>query len=210
MLTPHDFQHPASQLVDTVRFLGAQGWCPATGGNFSTRVSEDLVLITQSGCDKRHLVEADLMLCQPDGQPLDARLTPSAETVLHSCLYQLDKRIQSVLHVHSVNNTLLSRHCSGPGLAVSGFEMQKALSGIGTHETTLHIPVFDNSQDMPALANLVSDAWQSGLIKVPGLLVRGHGLYAWGSSIKEARRHVEGFEFLFDCLWQERLMERPS
>ena len=208
MLTPHDFPHQASHLVDAVRFLGAQGWCPATGGNFSTRVEEDLVLITQSGCDKRHLVEADLMLCRQDGQPLDSHQSPSAETALHIQIYQLDDSIQSVLHVHSVNNTLLSRHCSGSSLVVSGFEMQKSLSGIGSHDTALHISVFDNTQNIPELAKQVSQAWHSGHIKVPGLLVRGHGLYAWGDSIKTAQRHIEGFEFLFDCLWQERLLER--
>jgi methylthioribulose-1-phosphate dehydratase len=38
--------------------------------------------------------------------------------------------------------------------------------------------------------------------------VRGHGLYAWGKDLNQARRHIEGFEFLFACLWQEQLLER--
>ena len=29
---------------------------------------------------------------------------------------------------------------------------------------------------------------------------------AWGQDINEARRHVEGFEFLFACLMQEKLL----
>ena len=40
---------------------------------------------------------------------------------------------------------------------------------------------------------------------VPGFLIRGHGLYAWGRDIAEARRHVEGLEFLLSCLWQQAL-----
>ncbi|MHA7878822.1 MAG: methylthioribulose 1-phosphate dehydratase [Saccharospirillum sp.] len=208
MLTPHHFRHPASRLVDAVRFLGAQGWCPATGGNFSTRVDDGLMLITRSGSDKRHLTEADLMLCENTGTPLDDRLTPSAETAVHARLYQLDTNINAVLHVHSVNNTLLSRHCAHDTLVVEGFEMQKALEGVRSHDTRVEIPVFDNTQDMPALANALNDAWQMEVFRVPGLLVRGHGLYAWGSCIEQARRHVEGFEFLFECLWQEKRLER--
>ncbi len=32
-----------------------------------------------------------------------------------------------------------------------------------------------------------------------GYLVANHGLYTWGRTIAEARRHVEAFEFLFEC-----------
>jgi|GEM_PF-6747725 len=40
---------------------------------------------------------------------------------------------------------------------------------------------------------------------VPGFLLAGHGLYGWGSSIAEAKRHIEVFEFLMECrLWIER------
>ena len=30
-----------------------------------------------------------------------------------------------------------------------------------------------------------------------GYLIDGHGLYAWGRTMVEARRHLEAFEFLF-------------
>ncbi|MDU1661274.1 MAG: class II aldolase/adducin family protein, partial [Stenotrophomonas maltophilia] len=32
-----------------------------------------------------------------------------------------------------------------------------------------------------------------------GYLIDGHGLYAWGRDMAEARRHLEAFEFLFHC-----------
>jgi methylthioribulose-1-phosphate dehydratase len=33
-----------------------------------------------------------------------------------------------------------------------------------------------------------------------GYLIRRHGLYTWGRTLDEARRHVEIFEFLFECI----------
>ena len=33
-----------------------------------------------------------------------------------------------------------------------------------------------------------------------GYLIRKHGLYTWGRDLDEARRHVEIFEFLFECV----------
>jgi Ribulose-5-phosphate 4-epimerase and related epimerases and aldolases len=36
---------------------------------------------------------------------------------------------------------------------------------------------------------------------VPGVLIRNHGIYAWGESPLAAKRHLEAFEFLFQyCL----------
>ena len=32
-----------------------------------------------------------------------------------------------------------------------------------------------------------------------GYLIDGHGLYAWGRDMAEARRHLEAFEFLLGC-----------
>jgi methylthioribulose-1-phosphate dehydratase len=33
-----------------------------------------------------------------------------------------------------------------------------------------------------------------------GFLLSGHGLYTWGSSLEEARRHIEIYEFLFEVV----------
>ena len=201
-MKPADYPSLANALCETCNRFGDRGWCRATSGNFSVRVDQGHSLITQSGKQKARLTAADLMVCRFDGTPIDETCRPSAETPLHHCLYELDGDIDAVLHTHSVAGTLLSKH-AGDALSVSGFEMQKALSGITTHEAALSIAVFENDQDMSALADKVRSAWSS--FTVPGFLIAGHGLYAWGRSLEEAERHIEGFEFLFECLWQERL-----
>ena len=139
------------------------------------------------------------MVCGFDGVPADAACRPSAETPLHTALYELDDEIGAVFHTHSVAATVLSMR-AGETLEVSGFEMQKAISGVTTHESTLSLRVFDNTQDMAALAEHLRESWSS--ISVPGFLIAGHGLYAWGRDIDEVERHIEGFEFLFECLLQ--------
>ena len=145
------------------------------------------------------------MICDLDGNAVNPECRPSAETPLHVKLYRLDDRIGAVLHTHSVSSTLLSRQ-SGSHLKVSGYEMQKAFSGVSSHETEVTIPVYDNDQDMEALADLIAKTWGDSPSPAPGFLIRGHGLYAWGKNAEEAERHVEGFEFLFECLWQETLV----
>ena len=196
----------SEELVQTCHFIGGRDWCPATGGNFSARLDQDYYLITQSGKDKSRLRRDDLMVVTLEGQPIDEVGKPSAEVPLHTRLYQLDESIDCVLHTHSVHSTVLSRYVSGKYLKLQGYEMQKALRGNKTHTDEIQIRIFENDQNMFRLADVLSGAWRRGEITQPGVLVRGHGLYAWGCSIVEAQRHIEGFEFLFACLWQELLM----
>jgi methylthioribulose-1-phosphate dehydratase len=54
---------------------------------------------------------------------------------------------------------------------------------------------------MPTLAARVA----ATSLGVPGYLIAGHGLYAFGADLAAAERHVEAFEFLFSCeLWRRR------
>lgn len=207
MLTPKDYPDSADQLIETIHRLARQGWCPATGGNFSTRIEDDLVMVTQSGRDKTRLTRDDLMMCDLKGEPTDSSLQPSAELALHLEIYSLDSSIRTVLHTHSVTSTVLSRNTPQSDVVFQDFEMQKALSGILTHEFPTHIPIFNNTQDIPALAQEVREAWENDQVRTHGLLVRGHGLYGWGRDMAQAQRHIEALEFLFSCLWQEKLLE---
>ena len=186
------------ELLDTIRELHRRGWCLATGGNFSRRMTSGTLWITASGLDKGELTEQSFLRADLAGRALDPDVVPSAETLLHARLYALDAKIGAVLHTHSVASTVLSRIEASPWLKLTGYEMQKALAGNTTHRDTVRIRVFDNDQDIGALADAVERAWPHE-IDQPGLLVRGHGLYAWGEDVAAARRHVEGLEFLFAC-----------
>ena len=188
-------------LCRTVAELAAQGWCQGTGGNFSITLDQDplRLLITRSGVHKRYLAPEHLMILGPEGRPVEGETgRPSAEALLHTRIVAAT-RAGSVLHVHSVPNTLLGEHfAERGGFVLRGYEMLKGLEGITTHETDVFVPVLRNSQDMPALAGEVGRL----LAERPGLhgfLLAGHGLYAWGASLEQAHRHVEIFEFLFDC-----------
>lgn len=101
---------------------------------------------------------------------------------------------------------MLSRVEKSEALVLQGYEMQKSLSGQKSHLDSVSIPIFDNDQDIPALAARVA-AYAEVTPLQYGFLVRGHGLYCWGKQVEEARRHLEGLEFLFQCELQRRLLE---
>ncbi|MGB0732812.1 MAG: methylthioribulose 1-phosphate dehydratase, partial [Pontibacterium sp.] len=182
-------------------------WCPATGGNFSVRLSNGNALITGSGCHKGMLTPANLLEVDLKGQPVNAAQKPSAETLLHTKVYELDAQAGAVLHTHSVASTVLSRLCEKDYLSLSGYEMQKSLSGNMTHDEEIRIAILENDQDMQHLAQCLTERWQQSPLAW-GFLVRGHGLYSWGRDMAEARRHLEGMEFLFDCELEMKRLQR--
>jgi methylthioribulose-1-phosphate dehydratase len=191
-----ELRQRSDQLCTAGQELYQRGMVPATSGNFSARLRDGHILITESGTHKGHLQRSDLLVIDSDGHSLDGR-RPSAETALHLQLYRRFPQVNAVLHPHSVNATLLSQQLGGE-LVVEGYELLKAFPDINTHDTRITIPVFANDQDIDRLSARV-DNWMQQHGDTVGYLITGHGFYTWGSSVNEAMRHVEALEFLFEC-----------
>lgn len=188
---------PIKALIGAGQLFHQRGWVPATGGNFSARLSPLRMLISASGCHKGELRAGDFLVTDIDGRPLkkSARRT-SYETGLHSQLYKHDAAIGAVLHTHSVANTVLSRRQDFIHLA--GYELLKILPGVSTHEITVDVPVFENDQDIARLAAAV-ERYMREHADTPAYVIAGHGLYAWGADVAQARWRVEALEFMFEC-----------
>ncbi|RYD83010.1 MAG: methylthioribulose 1-phosphate dehydratase [Sphingobacteriales bacterium] len=188
------------EMVETVKFLHARGWAPATSSNYSFRVpNENNFWISLSGIDKITFTRDHLMLINEVAKPLiDQTQRASAETLLHLLIYE-NSDVNAVLHTHTVNNTVLSlAHEAEGGIYLNGYEVLKGIKGNTTHEATVFLPIFSNSQDMKSLSAEIKEYWKKHP-DMPGFLLAGHGLYCWGETISEAKRHIEVFEFLFDC-----------
>lgn len=189
----------APLVAATGRALHARGWALGSSGNFSAVVRrEPLVLaITQSGVDKGRLSAGDVLEVDGNGLPLEAERKPSDETVVHLAVVR-ERGAGAVLHTHSVWNTLVSEAAADAGgLTLSGYEMLKGLAGVTSHEHREWVPVLENTQDYARMSRDVTGA----LTRHPlahALLLRGHGLYAWGRDLEEAQRHVEVLEFLLE------------
>ena len=184
------------QLIDAGRLFHQRGWVPATGGNFSARLAPARMLITASGCHKGELTPADFLEAGLDGVPIDSPRKASYETLLHCQLYRHDPAIGSVLHTHSIANTVLSR--ARTSIRLAGYELLKLLPGIATHDAAVEVPVFANDQDIARLSATV-DAHMKQYPLTPAYVIAGHGLYAWGADVAQARWRVEALEFMFEC-----------
>lgn len=193
-------------MCATAHWCYARGWVPATSGNFSVRLDCG-IWITPTGLDKGALTPNDLLEIDLDGRAIGGHGKPSAETGLHTVIYRARSEAGAILHVHSVWNTLFSSRSDPRGyLPLEGYELLKGLSGVTTHDHLEKVPIIENSQNYDILAIDLDDVLKT-YPQAHGVLLSRHGLYTWGQSVAEARRHLEALEFLFEVEGR-RLMSR--
>lgn len=190
-----------SEIVEIGREFYRRGWVLGTSGNFSTVLRREplWLAITSTGADKGNLSPEQILEINESASVFRGEGRPSAETSLHFAIVR-GRNVGAVLHTHSVWSTVLSeRRASEGGVAIEGFEMLKGLNGISSHTHREWLPIVENSQDMVELAQEVTHTLQENSA-AHGFLLRGHGLYTWGSTLKEAKRHVEILEFLMETI----------
>jgi methylthioribulose-1-phosphate dehydratase len=198
-----DFTAAATAIIAVGARLDYRGLAPATAGNYSMRLEDGSIAITVSGAHKGRLTRDQIMRVAPDGTALDGK-KPSAETLLHCLIYEIDRQAAAVLHTHSIAGTVLSRALAGrPAILLEGYELLKIFPGTDTHEASIALPLVDNSQDMPALAARLRPLLEAQQPLVPGFYIGGHGLYAWGPTMDQAEYLTEASEFLLSCAWEE-------
>jgi methylthioribulose-1-phosphate dehydratase len=188
----------------------ARGWSLGTSSNYSVVLTREPLelLITASGKDKGRLGRGDFVRVGSDGRPVsDGQPKSSAETLLHVVAAE-QAGVGAILHTHSVWGTVLSDYFrQAGGFAIEGYEMLKGLEGIPTHEHSEWVPIFENSQDIPVLAGEVRERFHASERPLThGYLIHQHGLYTWGRDVSEARRHVEIYEFLFECVARRMML----
>lgn len=200
LVAPRTLSSTAAALVEVATGFHRRGWMLGTSGNLSVVLDREplRLAITASGLDKGALGPAEILPVDAEGRVLEGRPgKASDETALHLVLVRHAGAF-SVLHTHSVWGTILSdAHSAAGGFAIEGYEMLKGLAGVRTHEHREWIPILENTQDYAALSAEIKATLERHP-RTHGILIRRHGLYAWGSDLAEAKRHVEILEFLFE------------
>lgn len=192
------FDEAAVRLAETARTFHARGWAPATAGNLSAVLEREplRLAVSASGVDKSRMGPEHFLVVDERGVRVSGSGRPSDETVVHLAVVR-SRGAGAVLHTHSVWGTVLSQQATGGAVVLEGLELLKALDGVKSHEHVERVPVVENTQDYGRMASAVTEALEAHPA-CHGLLLRGHGLYAWGASLDAARRHVEALEFLFE------------
>ncbi|WP_181438840.1 methylthioribulose 1-phosphate dehydratase [Paenibacillus sambharensis] len=207
-----DKQRALTELREIKDLFAARNWFPGTSGNLSIRVGDYEpdsfhFAITASGKDKSVHTPEDFLFVDQDGKPCETtRLKPSAETLIHCELYRLTG-CGAIFHTHTVFNNVVSEWFWERGsIPVEGVELIKAFN-IWDEEAHIDIPVIPNYADIPKIVPEVTKRFDP---RVPGIMLRKHGIYAWGANAFEAKRHLEAFEFLFEYVYRWELLKQSK
>lgn len=198
-----------------------QGWATGTGGGVSIRVGGPKenrpyrVFVAPSGVQKEDMVGDDVFELDMDRNVVQPPKTPnlrqSACTPLWYVVYKHVPSAMCVIHTHSMYAqlaTLLDPTEQSSVLRVTHLEM---LKGVGNHsyDSILEIPIIDNRPSEDLLATQLEQV----ILKYPmcnAVLVRRHGVYAWGDSWEQAKAQCESFDYLFETAVKMKSMGLES
>ena len=116
-------------IVDSgVRMLNS-GMTVETWGNISARDPQtNRVYLTPSGMDYSTLTEADVVVCDLDGNILEGERKPTIEKDLHLKIYKNRNDVNAIVHTHPIYSTVFS--CMGEDIPLIIDEAAQALGDV--------------------------------------------------------------------------------
>ena len=143
-----------------------------------------LIVIKPSGVDYEHMTAADMVIVDLEGNVVEGDLRPSSDTPTHIELYKAFPNIGGVVHTHSRWATSFAQ--AGCPIQPMGTTHADYFYGPipctrsltdeeihGSYEKNTGLVIIDTFKDMDPEA-------------VPGVLVRNHGPFAWGTDAANA------------------------
>jgi len=156
-----------------------------TWGNVSGIDREQgLVVIKPSGVEYDNMTVDDMVVVDLEGNVVEGKLKPSSDTATHLELYRNFKNIGGVVHTHSRWATITSQ--IGKPIIPQGTTHADYFGG--TIPCTRDMIVQEVEKDYELNTGKVIVETFTGLNPdyIPGVLVKNHGPFNWGTDAKNA------------------------
>lgn len=184
-------------ICELSRRFYERGWVSGTGGGIALRIG-DRTLMAPSGVQKE-LLRPEMMF-ELDASGGVAAAPASGALKVSQCrplfLAAMELRgAGAVIHSHS-RNALLATIAFADRVVLHKLEMMKGLRGVA-YDDMHEVPIIENTAQECDLRESLIVAMRA-FPKSHAVLVRRHGVYVWGEDWREAKRHAECYDYLFD------------
>ncbi len=171
--------------------LVEQGLVIYTWGNVSTIDRESgLVVIKPTGVSYDEMIPADMVVMDLDGNIVEGILKPSTDTYTHLELYKSFPMIGAIIHSHSEYATCWAQ--AGRGIPPLGITHANFFNGEIPCTLPLSIEQVENNLELETGRMIVNTFVTRRLdpMRIPGVLVYGHGPFCWGKDVSNAFDHT--------------------
>jgi L-ribulose-5-phosphate 4-epimerase len=154
--------------------LPKNGLVTMHSGNASGRdFSSNLIVIKPSGMDYDKMRPEDMVVVDPEGKIVEGKLKPSVDTAIHLFLYKAKPEWGGIIHTHSNYAT---------SFAALGKPIPAYLSAIAD-EFGNGIPCTKYASNE---GTNIGEAILESVGSSPAILLKNHGVFAFGKSPKDA------------------------
>ena len=165
------------QLAAAYRVFDMLGWTEMIFNHITLRVSgeEKLFLINPFGLHYREITASSLVLIDIEGNPLRESKWPvnRAGFVIHSAIHDANDSAHCVMHTHTTTGMAVA--CLKDGLSPTNFYAAQLHGRVAYHD-------FEGiTVDAGEKERMLRDIGDK-----PAVILRNHGLLAWGPSVPEA------------------------
>ena len=171
--------------------LVEQGLVIYTWGNVSTIDRESgLVVIKPSGISYEEMVPADMVVVDLNGHIVSGDLKPSSDTNTHLVLYQNFPLIGSIMHTHSEYASCWAQ--AGLGIPPLGITHANFFNGEIPCTKPLSVKQMEGDIETET-GKIIVETFRSAKLdpmRIPGVLVYGHGPFCWGKEVRDAFDHT--------------------
>ena len=176
--------------------LVRQGLVIDTWGNASAISREaGMVIIKPSGVAYEALRPEQMVVVRlADGQVVEGALRPSSDTPTHLVLYRAFPHIGGIVHTHSLYATAWAQaRCDIPPFGTTHADYFAGAVPCTRMMRDEEIRVAYEAQTGDVIVERLAGA---DPLAFPGVLVAGHGPFAWGASVSKAVKNAVVLEHL--------------
>lgn len=160
------------QALDAILEAYELGLINGTSGNIAIQdEEEDVVAITPSGIAYKTMKPEDIAIVDMNGKWIDGPYKPSSETPMHTAVLRARKDVKATVHTHGMFATIM---------AMQDEELQPT-----TPPQAEFVPVRVVPFIMPG-SNEVAEAVVKALGNDRAVLIKNHGMFCCGRTIKDA------------------------